>query len=487
MNAKLRALALGLSALVALAGAPRPASGAEALAVLPVAEPPGPEAPLVELAGELRAALAAHGAGGLSPDALRSRMTGTAPAAALAAADAAYQAALDVHAKGDFEGSIRALRDLLEELDALPSGGDVQAHRRRAMLRLARSEQAVGRRSEAEAVLQRLLRAEPSLAVDARLYPPGFQRLVEDVRAELRALWTRRLAVESRPGVRVLVEGREVGEAPLTLELPPGRYRVAGVRGGIRSRELTVDLSNEDRRVELDLSLAELLEPERGPGLALPRAARTGRMLAVAHLLDLDRVVSVWTDARREQPDRTWVAAAIHDARRGTSSAEGRVQLAEGKLPAGGAQALAAFLLTGEASPLVEVVPVASLDAKLPSLAAPRRGPLAWDGVKRPAARKYGWWATGSGLAALALGAVAVTQSGAASGAYADARSMQDGEGGVAYGFTVGDYNAAIRRGDRARSVAAGAGIGAGALAVSSVVLGLVSYHRTGEVGPIRF
>ncbi len=475
---------MNLTALTAalLVAAPGQAAGAEALAVLPVSEPPGPDAALVEFADELRASLAARGAVALSPEALRGKMTGTAPASALTAADITYQGALDAHAAGDFEGSIRTLRALVADLEALPGAA---AHERwcRAMLRLARSEQAVGRLGESEAVLRRLLRAQPDLPVDPRLYPPGFQRLVENVRTVLRALSTRRLTVESRPGVRVLIEGREAGEAPLTLQLPPGRYRVSGVLGSIRSRQVVVDVSSEDRRVELDLTLAELLQPA-GPSLVVPRAERAERIPPVARFLDLDRLVTASIEVRR---DRRYLAATIHDARRGTSEAEGRVYLPGGKLPAGGADALASFLLTGEASPLVEVAPaLADLDAVLPPL-GPRGNIFTWDGEKRPGARKYGWIAAGSGVAAVALTAIAVTGSRAARDAYSDARGMQDGEGGVSYGHTTAEYNAAIRRGDRARNLARGAGIGAGVFAASTVVFGLVSYHRTGEIGPIRF
>ena len=92
-------------------------------------------------------------------------------AATLAASDAAYQKALEQHGRGDFEGSIRALRAGIAELELLPGGAEVHARWQRAMLRLARSEQAVGRRGEAQAVLQRLLTIEPALEVDPRLYP----------------------------------------------------------------------------------------------------------------------------------------------------------------------------------------------------------------------------------------------------------------------------------------------------------------------------
>jgi hypothetical protein len=474
-----------LAVLLALVSilAPSAISAAEAFAVLPVSEPPGPDAALIGLAAEVRVALERRGVGVLGPLALRDRMTGSAPAEMLAATQAAYEAALETHARGDFEGSIRALRALIAELEFLPAGAQVHAQWQRAMLRVARAEQAVGRRGDAQAVLQRLLRVDPAVEVDARLYPPGFQRLVDEVRAETRALWTRKLTVESQPGVQVLLEGRDAGSAPLVLELPPGRYRISGALGGIRSRSTTVDLSGEDRRVELDLSIAEVLRPDAGPGFALAQGAPPGRVIAAGSFLDLDRLVAVRIGA---EGGAVYLAASIHDARRGTSMPEGRVALTDGELPPGGADALAAHLLTGEASPLVTVVPVADLRPVLPPLVAPT--PVwSWDGVSRPEARKYGWWATGTAAAAVALTGVAVWQSSVARGAYGDATGMLDENGEVAYGHTVTEYNDAIARGDRAGKVATGSAIGAAAFAVGAVVLGVVSHHRTGEIGPIRF
>lgn len=477
----LRAVAV-LAPLLLLA--PAAAAGAEAFAVLPLAESPGPDAALLDLAGEVRAALQARDVGVLSPEALRDRMSGSAPAAQLSQSDAAYQAALDQHGRGDFEGSIRALRAVVADLELLPGSAEVHSRWQRAMLRLARSEQAVGRRGEAQAVLQRLLTIEPALEVDPRLYPPGFQRLVEEVRADTRALWTRRLTVEAQPDVEVFLEGRAIGKAPASLELPPGRYRVSGALGGIRSREVLVDLTGEDRRVELDLSLAELLRPDRGPGLALRPADRVSRTLAVARFLDMDRAVILWIGTDDGQ---AYLAASIHDARRGTSSQETRVTLAEGRLATGAAGALAAYLIAGEESPLVRVVPTPDLSPVLPPITAPRHGWLSWDGVKRPAARKYGWLATGALTATAILTAVSVTQFDSSSRSFDRATGMLDQNHQVAYPHTVAEYNGAIHDGERARSIGTATAIGAGVCAVSTAVMAIISHHQTGEIGPLRF
>ena len=77
MPATAARLLLALAALL-----PAASRAAEAFAVLPAAEAPGPDAALAGLAAEVRAALEQRGAGVLGPEALRDRMTGSAPARA---------------------------------------------------------------------------------------------------------------------------------------------------------------------------------------------------------------------------------------------------------------------------------------------------------------------------------------------------------------------------------------------------------------------
>lgn len=478
MSARTRLLLATLAGLALGA----PAAAIESLGVLAVAEAPGPDEALAVLAGALRPALAERTAGVLTAAELRDRMTGSAGAEPLETLDADYQAALAQHGGGDFEGSIRALRGLLARLERSPGGDAIHVRWTQVMLRLARSEQAVGRRSEAQVLLEKLLRVEPEALVDPRLYPPGFQRLVEDVRAEVKALATRRLTVDARPGARIYLERRAVGQAPMALELPPGRYRLSAALGAVRSREVVVDLSAEDLVIQVDLALAEVFRPEAGPGLAIPGGQGTGRLLAAAAWLGLDLLVAMRTGAEDGRP---FLAAALHDVRRGTTVREARVWLEDGALTPALAQALAAHLLTGEESPLVEGGPILEPPFRLGG--AEPRDPLA-AAPSTQGSRAVGWTAIGSGVAAAVLAGIAVAQIHGANKAFGDARSMLDETGqNVKAPYTLAQYNAAIRRGDRARSLAIGTGVGAGVAALATVVMGWVSYRSTGEIGLLRF
>lgn len=456
-----------------------PALGEEPLAVLAVAPPPGPGPELVLLAGALRAALGGRSPDVLGAEAVRERMSVATPPPALPELDRALAGALAAHAAGDFEPANRTLRAVVDALEALPDGPEVHAARTRAMLRLARSEQELGRAVEAQAVLERLLRAAPELRPDPRQFPPGFLALVDDARGRLRALGAATLTIEAPSATRVFVEGRELGVAPVSVELPPGRYRVSGLLGGARSPTLTVELG-APRTVQLDLSLATALRPD-APGLATPDEERRTFVISAAARLGLRRVLV----ANREERDGLPVlAASLLDVERGRTEREGRVPLAAG---AAGVDALADFLITGKVTPPVEAPAAPSL---APTAAEAERA-LTVGAVAPPPARRrssaLGWTAIATGAAALAAGAVATIYAVEAQRSYDEARGMLGADGKVTPPDTVATYNATLAEGDRRRDAAIGFGVGAGVGAAASLVLGYVSWRLTGEVGPLRF
>jgi len=471
------------AALVAfLATAPLAARAAEAVGVLAVAEPPGPEAGLARLTGELRDALAARSGGVLDAAALRERMAGRAAGAALAELDRAFAGAVAAHADGDFEGSHRTLRAVVEALEAQPDGPEVFAAWRRAMLRLARSEQELGRGIETQAVLERLLRAAPETKADPRQFPPSFQRLVEEGRARLEALGTVALTVEAQPPARVFVEGREVGVSPVTVALAPGRYRVAGLSGGLATAAVVVELTGP-RTVQLDMSMAEALRPEAGPGLALPVEGRAARLVTVASRLSLDRVVAV---ALRQEGEETRLTATRYDARRGVAEREGWIVLAAGAPPPQGLAALAAWLADGRGSPLV-ATPLGPSLSLAPAPPARPIGELPPAPAVAARPKALGWVAVGAGVASLVAGGLAVSRGLDAQARYDDARRMLGAGGRVAAPYTVAEYNETILAGDRRRESATALAIGAGVGAAATAVLGWLGWRAGDEPGTVRF
>lgn len=474
-----RSLAVAFLAAAPLLGAAAPT---ESIGVLPVAPPPGPGQELVRLARAVHATVAARVAGVVPEEELRRRIAGDGPVGAVSELTRAYAGAIAASQRGDAEGAAGTLRAIVDDLERAPESAEAFSLWSKSMLRLARVEGMLGHAAEGHALLQRLLAVNPTVEADLELFPPGFIREVDAVRKQMRAASQRRLTVTAggRPA-RIFVAGRDVGTAPVTVTVAPGKYRVSGMIGEVRATAGVIEVAAEDRRVALDLELQEAFRTVDGLGLALPAARQSTVVVQAGAALRLDRVIAV---ALAEEGDVRYLVGDVYDVHRGALQREGRLRVSGGAPPEGGAEALAAFLINGEPSRLI-IAPTSDVVApsKVPlAMPAPAAAP-ARDGGRRGSG-SLGWGAVGAGAAALALGAVATYEAVVASGKSSDAKAM------VGQPFGPGDrtrYNGLVTEGDTARNRAAWAGGGAGVALAAGALLGYLSYRQTGEVGPFRF
>lgn len=469
--------ALALCTLGAVLACPRAAWPAETIGVVAVAPSPGPSPALVDLTAQLRRSVSERTSGVLEVAQLRARMGDDAPTSSLAETNRMYEAARAAELSGDPRRAIAGLQATIEELESFPEGQEVFAQWSRAALRLAKIQSLMaGREEEARATLERLLRADPGLKVNPDTHGPYVAEACEAVRAQLARLERRRLTISSpSPGVRVYVNGREVGASgrgPVVLTLPRGTYRVAGYQGRLRAPPVTVNLSARDQEVVLDFAIPEILRPGQGPGLAASPLDAT-RIFSAAGFLRLDAVVAT---NLVENDGVTYLVGTSYDVRGGKMKVAGVMRLYDLVAPAGGVDALADFLLTGERKG-----PVAAYDPLRPDL---RR--LTLPGAE-PAVRSTakGWVAFGSGLGALALGGVALWQAASSNGNYDSARALLSANGALPPDRT--QYDRFVADGDSARQRALIAGIGAGVCVATTAVLGYLAYQQTGEIGPFRF
>lgn len=351
------------------------------------------------------------------------------------------------------------------------------------MLRLARAEGSLGHKGEAREVLERLLRADPNASADPELYPPSFIRQLEGIRHDLRAKPRRKLQVTAggRPA-RVFVEGRFVAEAPVTVQLAPGVYRVAAMLGELAAAPATVDVTLEDQTVALDFTVLETLRPGAGPGLAIPAAKRASGIVAAGAILRLDHVfaVSFTTDG-----DVRYLVGSVHDVQKGVIGREGRIRVA-GATPSHEAlTALSQFLVTGESSSLVITRPPPNLK---PTPIAAQAAPVARKGDAAPLDRQVLRWSpvATAGLA-LALGGVTVWQAMSSNDRYREARSMLLPNGALPLRADPARYNHLQSQGDSARRNAWIAGGGSAVALVGTAALSYWTYKKYGEIGPFRF
>jgi hypothetical protein len=470
--------ALSVSALFSFPALAQAPAASEAIGVIPIAEQPGPTAELADLAQQLRSVVSERSPGVLDAAALKDRMTGQTSTATLAELDRAYAGAVATYQSGDFEGAVRTLRAVVDDLEKLPDGPDAFDQWTRAMLRLARSDQTLGRRDEASAVVDRLVRAAPAVKVDATQYPPSFAKQIEEAKAKQKLAPKRKLTIQSSgKGAKVFLDGRDVGTAPVTVSVPAGQYKVSGKLGDLRIPRFGIDLTHEDQSVTFDVALVETLRPANG-GLAVPTGDRTKTLVRAGAVLGIDKLLAA---SLVVQGDVTYLAGAWYDVRRGMLLREGSIRLSNRQPPPGSMAALSNFLITGAPSAPVLQGPLAG-DRK--PIAGPT-GPELKAAPGRPS-RALGWSAFGSGVLSVGLAGFSVLEGMSAKSSYSDARAMLDG-GSLKLGSDPARYKQLVASGDSAKSKATlGAGLAIGTAALGGV-LGYLSYKQSGEIGPFRF
>ncbi|HEU4385072.1 MAG TPA: PEGA domain-containing protein [Anaeromyxobacteraceae bacterium] len=338
-------------------------AAAETSAVLAVAEPPGgPEAELSEMTHQLRAACRDRTGGVLEVPEMRARLLGQASNATLPELERAYAGALATYQNGEYEGSIRTLYAVVEDLERLPESPEGYQQWIRALLRLAHAEGTIGHVAEARAAMEKVLAVEPRYQPDPEQFSPTYRREFDAVRAKVAARPKRSITVTAiGRGGAVFVNGRVSGQTPATVSLPAGRYRVGGAAGPLRVPSFWVELRDEDRSVVLDFSLAEALRVNAGPGLALPRAGRHAGVVRAGAWLGVDRVLATSIAVEGQVQ---YLSGSIYDVRRGAMMREGLVRMVAGSVPTANLGALASFLLTGQ--PQRAVVPVATESSSAP-------------------------------------------------------------------------------------------------------------------------
>jgi hypothetical protein len=337
MNVALLTLALAASA------------AEERIAVLGIADPPGPEPELVELTHQLRGASRERSPGVLDIAEMRARFLGQSSPVTLAELERAYGGAIATYQQGEYRTSLRTLRAIVEDLEKLPETRESYVHWIRANLRLAVVELTIGNERGYRELLERVAATDPRHQPDPDQFSPTFRRDFDAARARVASRAKRRLRVSTLGGwaAAVFVNGRDVGEAPRELVLPAGRYRVGATAGALRVPSVWVELGPGDVAVTLDFEVAEALRIHGGPALALASAARGPGIVRAGAWLAADRVVatSIASDGGAQ-----FLVGSLYDVQRGALLREGRVRMLAGAVPSPSVAALAAFLLTGQPS-----------------------------------------------------------------------------------------------------------------------------------------
>jgi hypothetical protein len=194
---------------------------------------------------------------------------------------------------------LAAARTDAEAIVALPGGADLYAD---ASLRLGAVLAHQGRLTESHAAIALALALDPERPITLAEFSPDIVTTVDSVRAQ--TLPRRSVKITTEPaGATVAVDGKDVGSAPVAVDLAYGQHVVVARHALHETRPLAiaVDANSSDVTLELrrDTAWTRLAE---GAAIGLAEAGAQELADATIRYADLDEVVLVAGTSRRGGP-----------------------------------------------------------------------------------------------------------------------------------------------------------------------------------------
>jgi tetratricopeptide (TPR) repeat protein len=146
---------------------------------------------------------------------------------------------------GKFSESLEMLRKAREEHTAeeLDRGRKDPGLLGKIALYEGLSYAVIQKKAQAQKAFRTALGHDPTIRLSPHQFKPELVRLFNSVRGQMRC---RLLVTSDLPRARVVVDDKDVGEAPIKLELPVGRYRVqVSSKDGLQSFSKEVMLTPE--------------------------------------------------------------------------------------------------------------------------------------------------------------------------------------------------------------------------------------------------
>lgn len=251
----------------------------------------------------------------------------------------------------------QALDEMLRQLARLPVGEERWKLYVDAQLLQALNHRALGRVKESDDAFRNVLRLDASHQLDPEQYPPSTRQAFEKLRRELAKAKKVKLSVKSTlPASEVFLEGRSMGQTPLTLEVPAGTYDLTLVNGDAVSFPRQVPVQGEETPLLVDLAYEGSISANPFPCLAsggedakvLSHAVRLGGTLGV------EEVIVVKLERASHGPK--WLAATVLNVEGGQKLREGGFKTQGLDVPTESLTALVDFVTTGKTQPSLVVL-----------------------------------------------------------------------------------------------------------------------------------
>ncbi len=290
------------------------------------------------------------------------------------------------------------LRQTLSELEKISPQNKPWPTLVDAMLLQANVLFKLDKRADAEALLERVARIEPTLTLDKDTWRPTMR---EAFSAKVSALAKARkapLMIQSMTGAEVFIDGKSFGKAPLKVELVPGTYRVSVVNAEQVSFPHVVTVPNVGS-AQIDIAFEGALMSSTPLCLSTTTAPAEALAQKLGDAVGAEKVVVFWQENRDGPP---FYRALI--LRGGIKEREGGVQMSlEGKRPI---EQLAHFVVTGDAKGIVGPIAAVAPPALMSASELPVSPPLVETAPATSSARIIGYSLLGVGAATAAIGAV---------------------------------------------------------------------------------
>lgn len=250
----------------------------------------------------------------------------------------------------------QALDEVLRQVARLPVGEARWKLYVDTQVLQALNQRALGKVKESDDAFRDVLRLDAQYKLDPDYYTPSTRQAFDKLRRELTKGKKVKLSVKSTlPASEVFLDGRSVGQTPLTLEVPAGTYELTVKKGEAVSFPRQLPVQGEETPVLVDLAYEGAISANPFPCLAssadgeqaLSHAIRLGGTLGV------EEVIVVKLERASSGPK--WLAATVLNVEGGQKLREGGFKTQGLDAPVESLSALVDFVTTGKAQPSVVV------------------------------------------------------------------------------------------------------------------------------------
>jgi len=251
----------------------------------------------------------------------------------------------------------QAIDEVLRQVVRLPVGEARWKLYVDAQLLQALNHRAMGKVKESDDAFRNVLRLDAQYTLDPDYYPPSTRQAFDKLRRELAKAKKAKLSVKSTlPASEVFLEGRSMGQTPLTLEVLPGGYELTLKKGDAVSFPRQLPVQGEETPVLVDLAYEGSVTATPFPCLAssadgeqvLSHAVRLGGTLGV------EEVIVVKLERASSGPK--WLAATVLNVEGGQKLREGGFKTQGLDAPTESLVALVDYVTTGKPQPSVVVL-----------------------------------------------------------------------------------------------------------------------------------